>query len=277
MHVDIWKEMRSSPAGTIGMLIMAVILVLAASAPLIAPSYREIGPVFSPPSREHILGTDDLGQDIAGKLVHGARTSLMIAIGVAILSALISVVIGGSAAILGGTYDRICMRAVDAVIALPSMIVMILVASYLRPNLGLLIILISLFSWPGGARIVRSQTLSLRERLHVTAARTFGASRRYLLFRHIVPDLGPILVAIMIQDARRAVLMEAGLAFLGVSDPMIVSWGRMMKQAMSFTYLDVWKWWLIPTGVLLSLTLVALSLIAASLERAMDPRLREDV
>ncbi|ABK14646.1 MAG: ABC transporter permease [Methanothrix sp.] len=277
MHVDIWKEMRSSLAGTFGMLIMAVILILAASAPLIAPSYREIGPVFSPPSGEHILGTDDLGQDIAGKLVHGARTSLMIAIGVAILSALISVVIGGSAAILGGTYDRICMRAVDAVIALPSMIVMILVASYLRPNLGLLIILISLFSWPGGARIVRSQTLSLRERLHVLAARTFGASRRYLLFRHIVPDLSPILVAIMIQDARRAVLMEAGLAFLGVSDPMIVSWGRMMKQAMSFTYLDVWKWWLIPTGVLLSLTLVGLSLIAASLERAMDPRLREDV
>lgn len=277
MHVDIWKEMRSSLAGTFGMLIVATIAALALSAPLIAPSYREIGPVFSPPSGEHILGTDDLGQDIAGKLVHGARTSLMIAVGVAVLSVLISVAIGGTAAMLGGTYDRICMRAVDAVISLPSMIVMILVASYLRPNLGLLIILISLFSWPGGARIVRSQTLSLRERLHVVAARTFGASRRYLLFRHIVPDLGPLLVAIMIQDARRAVLMEAGLAFLGVSDPMMVSWGRMMKQAMSFTYLDVWKWWLLPAGLLLSLTLVGLSLIAASLEMAMDPRLQEDV
>lgn len=277
MHVDLFKEVRSSTAGIAGMLIVATIAALAVSAPLIAPSYRDLGPVFSPPSGEHLLGTDDLGQDIAGKLVHGARTSLMIAVGVALLSALISVVIGGSAAILGGTYDRICMRAVDAMISIPSVIVMILVASYLRPNLGLLILLISLFSWPGGARIVRSQTLSLRERLHVVAARTFGASRGYLLRRHIVPDLGPILVAVMIQDARRAVLMEAGLAFLGVSDPMMVSWGRMMKQAMAFTYLDVWKWWLIPTGVLLSLTLVGLSLIAASLERAMDPRLREDL
>ncbi|HOK57968.1 MAG TPA: ABC transporter permease [Methanothrix sp.] len=276
MHVDLWREMRSSPAGIFGMAIVAIIAGLAVSAPLIAPSYREIGPVFSPPSGEHLLGTDDLGQDIAAKLIHGARTSLMIAVGVALLSALISVVVGGSAAMLGGTYDRVCMRAVDAVISLPSVVVMILVAAYLRPSLGLLIILISLFSWPGGARIVRSQTLSLRERLHVVAARAFGASRRYILLRHIVPDLGPILVAIMIQDARRAVLMEAGLAFLGVSDPMMVSWGRMMKQAMSFTYLDVWKWWLIPAGVLLSLTLVGLSLIAASLERAMDPRLQED-
>ncbi|MEM2097366.1 MAG: ABC transporter permease [Methanothrix sp.] len=269
--------MRSSSAGVFGMVIVAVIAGLALSAPIIAPSYRDIGPVFSPPSKEHLLGTDDLGQDIAAKLIHGARTSLMIALGVSLLSVVISVIMGGSAAMLGGTYDRVCMRAVDAVMSLPSVVVMILVAAYIRPNLWLLIILISLFSWPGGARIVRSQTLSLRERLHVMAARTFGASRRYLLWRHILPDLGPVLVAIMIQDARRAVLMEAGLAFLGVSDPMVVSWGRMMKQAMSFTYLDVWKWWLIPAGALLSLTLVGLSLIAASLERAMDPRLQEDV
>lgn len=277
MHVDLWNEMRSSSAGVFGMVIVAVIAGLALSAPIIAPSYRDIGPVFSPPSEEHLLGTDDLGQDIAAKLIHGARTSLMIALGVSLLSVVISVIMGGSAAMLGGTYDRVCMRAVDAVMSLPSVVVMILVAAYIRPNLWLLIILISLFSWPGGARIVRSQTLSLRERLHVMAARTFGASRRYLLWRHILPDLGPVLVAIMIQDARRAVLMEAGLAFLGVSDPMVVSWGRMMKQAMSFTYLDVWKWWLIPAGALLSLTLVGLSLIAASLERAMDPRLQEDV
>lgn len=277
MHVDLWNEMRSSSAGVFGMVIVAVIAGLALSAPIIAPSYRDIGPVFSPPSEEHLLGTDDLGQDIAAKLIHGARTSLMIALGVSLLSVVISVIMGGSAAMLGGTYDRVCMRAVDAVMSLPSVVVMILVAAYLRPNLWLLIILISLFSWPGGARIVRSQTLSLRERLHVMAARTFGASRRYLLWRHILPDLGPVLVAIMIQDARRAVLMEAGLAFLGVSDPMVVSWGRMMKQAMSFTYLDLWKWWLIPAGALLSLTLVGLSLIAASLERAMDPRLQEDV
>lgn len=277
MHVDLWNEMRSSSAGVFGMVIVAVIAGLALSAPIIAPSYRDIGPVFSPPSEEHLLGTDDLGQDIAAKLIHGARTSLIIALGVSLLSVVISVIMGGSAAMLGGTYDRVCMRAVDAVMSLPSVVVMILVAAYIRPNLWLLIILISLFSWPGGARIVRSQTLSLRERLHVMAARTFGASRRYLLWRHILPDLGPVLVAIMIQDARRAVLMEAGLAFLGVSDPMVVSWGRMMKQAMSFTYLDVWKWWLIPAGALLSLTLVGLSLIAASLERAMDPRLQEDV
>ncbi len=277
MHVDIWQELRSSFSGTAGVVIVLIITTLAITAPLVAPNYREHGPIFSRPSADHLLGTDDLGQDIAAKLIHGARTSLSVALGVALLSILISVLIGGSAALVGGGYDRICMRFVDAVISLPSVIIMILVAAYLRPNLAMLIVMISLFSWPSGARIIRSQTLSLKERLHVVAARTFGASRAYILVRHIVPDLGPLIVAVMIQDARRAILMEAGLAFLGISDPMIVSWGRMMKQAMSFTYLEVWKWWLLPTGLMLSITIVGLSLLAASLERAMDLRLREEI
>ncbi len=277
MHVDLWQELRSSFSGTAGVVIVLIITTLAITAPLVAPNYREHGPIFSRPSADHLLGTDDLGQDIAAKLIHGARTSLSVALGVALLSMLISVLIGGSAALVGGGYDRIWMRFVDAVISLPSVIIMILVAAYLRPNLAMLIVMISLFSWPSGARIIRSQTLSLKERLHVVAARTFGASRAYILVRHIVPDLGPLIVAVMIQDARRAILMEAGLAFLGISDPMVVSWGRMMKQAMSFTYLEVWKWWLLPTGLMLSITIVGFSLLAASLERAMDPRLREEI
>ena len=120
---------------------------------------------------------------------------------------------------------------------------------------------------------MRSQVLTLKERMHIYAARTFGADQRHILKNHIVPDISPIIASMMIQDARRAVFMEAGLAFLGVSDPLIISWGKMMNQALAFTYLDVWKWWLLPTGILLSLTLVSLSFLGVSLEAAMDPRL----
>jgi len=109
--------------------------------------------------------------------------------------------------------------------------------------------------------------------MHIYAARTFGADQRHILKNHIVPDISPIIASMMIQDARKAVFMEAGLAFLGVSDPLIISWGKMMNQALAFTYLDVWKWWLLPTGILLSLTLVSLSFLGVSLEAAMDPRL----
>jgi peptide/nickel transport system permease protein len=150
------------------------------------------------------------------------------------------------------------------------------VAAYLRPNLTLLILLISAFSWPGGARIVRSQVLSLKERMHINAARTFGAGKKHILFNHILPDISPIIFALMMQDARRAVFMEAGLAFLGVSDPTVISWGKMMNQALAFTYLDAWQWWLVPAGLALSATLVGISLFSFSLETAMNPKLRRD-
>ena len=197
-----------------------------------------------------------MGQDIWARLLYGARTSLLVAAAVALLSSALSVLVGASAALVGGLYERFCMRIVDAMISLPTIIVMILVAAYLRPSLPLLILLISAFSWPGGARIVRSQVLSLKERMHINAARTFGAGKRHIVSTHIIPDLSPIISALMMQDARRAVFMEAGLAFLGVSDPMVISWGKMMHQALAFTYLDVWQWWLVPTGLALSATLI---------------------
>ena len=110
----------------------------------------------------------------------------------------------------------------------------------------------------------------------INAARTFGAGKRHIIFTHIIPDLSPIISALMMQDARRAVFMEAGLAFLGVSDPTVISWGKMMNQALAFTYLDVWQWWLVPTGLALSATLVAISFLSFSLETAVDPRLRKE-
>jgi peptide/nickel transport system permease protein len=246
-------------------------------APIMAPySPTDMEEIFSPPSWEHLLGTDDLGHDVLSRLLYGARTSLQVGCGVAILSTALSVFIGGTSALFGGIYDRIWMRAVDAMMAIPAVILMILAAAYLRPSLLLLIILISAFSWPGGARMLRAQTLSLKERMHVSAARTFGANWKYLLQNHIIPDLGPLLAAVMIQDARRAIFMEAGLAFLGVSDPMMISWGKMMHQALGYTYLDVWKWWLLPAGLALSLTLVAFSFLGFGMEMAMDPRLKKE-
>lgn len=277
MHVDVWHEVTESNVGKAGLLLLGLMVFLAAFAPILSPySPRENTdtPAFSRPSAEHWLGTNDARQDIWTQLLYGARTSLSVGFGVALLSALIGVIIGGTAAIFGGLYDRFWMRVVDATIAIPDMIVIILVAAYFRPNVLLMILLLSALSWPEGARVIRAQTLTLKERMHVSAARTFGAGWSHLLFRHIIPDLGPILVAMMIQDARRAVFMEAGLSFLGISDPSVMSWGKMMQYARVFTYLEVWKWWLLPTGLALSLTLIGLSFTGYSLESALDPRLR---
>jgi peptide/nickel transport system permease protein len=278
MHINPRHEICHDPMALLGIAMLAIILFMAIFAPLLTGYSPDdyTGQIFSPPSVDHLLGTDSMGQDIWARLLFGARTSLAVAAFAALLTSAFSVLIGASAALAGGLYERFWMRTVDALTSLPTIIVMILVAAYLRPSLPLLIMLISAFSWPGGARIIRSQVLSLKERTHIYAVRTFGAGKRHILQNHIIPDISPIIASLMIQDARMAVFMEAGLAFLGVSDPMLISWGKMMQQALVFTYLDVWQWWLVPTGLALSMTLMGLSFLGFSLETAMDPRLRKD-
>ncbi|BAF59667.1 MAG: ABC transporter permease [Pelotomaculum sp.] len=278
MHVNYWQEVKKNNTGRAGLALLFLITAVAVMAPLLG--YSEpcayTGAAFSPPSLQHWLGTDDVGQDVWTRLLFGARTSLAVGCGVALLSVLFSVLVGGTAALLGGFYERFWMRLVDVLIVVPPVIVAVLVASYLRPNLFLLIFLISAFLWPGGARVVRAQVLSLKEKMSVAASRTFGAGLKHLLRCHIIPDLGPVLVALLIQDARRAIFMEAGLSFLGVCDPSLISWGKMIQQALKFTYLEVWKWWLLPAGIALSLTIMGFAFTGFALETALNPRLRKE-
>lgn len=279
MHINYWQEIKNDSFGRLGLVLISLIVVLAILAPLFT-SYQPqdyTGSAFSPPSWQHLLGTNDVGQDIWTRLLYGARTSLIVGCGAAVLSLLISVMVGCTAALFGGIYDRLMMRLVDAVIVMPPVIVVILVAAYLRPNTLLMIVLLAAFLWPGGARVIRAQTLSLKERMHVAAARTFGAGWPHLLVHHIIPDLGPVIAATMIRDARRAIFMEAGLSFLGISDPSVVSWGKMMQHALRFSYLDVWKWWLLPPGCALSLLISTLTFLGFSLEKILNPRLHKGV
>ncbi len=276
MHVDLKREVTHSSAGIFGITALALIVLLALFAPLLA-GYDPIAQSvhsFLAPSWSHPLGTNHVGQDIWSQLVYGARTSLMIGVLVALLSTLLGATVGASAALIGGMYDRIMMRIVDALIVIPIIIVLILVAAYLRPSVWTIIVLLSLLGWQGGARIVRAQALSLKEKMHVAAARSFGAGTLYLMYRHIVPDLSPILLVEFIYAMRRAVFMEAGLAFIGISDPNVVSWGVMMREALEYSYLNVWVWWLLPAGIALSLLIISVTFIGHSMEPVMDPRLR---
>ncbi len=276
MHIKYWQEIKSNNLGRLGLLLLTLVVGAAVMAPVLSsfnPTEQTVN-AFQPPSREHRLGTNDVGQDIFAGLLYGARTSLLVAITVAFFSTAISTVVGATAGFLGGFYEKVAMRVVDALLVIPPMLVVIIIAAYVQPSLWYLILLLSLLTWPGGARVIRSQTLVLKEKAHVRAARTFGAGPAYILVRHIIPDLGPILMSNLVQGARRAVFMEAGLSFLGVTDPTTISWGKMLYHALKYVYLDVWQWWLIPIGVSLSVTVMAFTFIGYALEEAMDPRLR---
>lgn len=276
MHINYVQQVKQNNIARVGIGLLGLIILVALVGPVLVP-YSPVEhsvDVLLPPGSGHWLGTNDVGQDIFSRLVWGARTSLVVAVGVAVLSMLLGIMVGAGAALAGGWVDNLLMRFTDALLTIPPVLVIILVAAYLQPGLPLLILTLALIGWPVGARVIRAQTLSLKQRTHVYAARTFGAGQWQAFYKHILPDLAPVITVGLVQNARRAVVTEAGLAFLGITDPGTVSWGMMIQHALKFSYLDVWQWWLLPAGAALAMTVLAFSYIGYALEEIVDPRLR---
>lgn len=273
MHINYLKRIKQNRTGLAGICLLGMLVLAALLAPFLSghPPAVPSANTLAGPSAEHWLGTNDIGQDIFSRVLFGARTSLTVAVCAGLLTTLFSSLLGGSAALLGGTYERFVLRLADVFLTLPNIIVIVLVSAYVRPSLGMLILILAVFGWPGSTRIIRSQALVLKQKPHVWAARTFGAGRLYLLARHIIPDLVPLMVAILVQQARRAVFLEAGLAFLGITDPTVVSWGTMLQKALEFSYLGVWHW-LLPPGIALSLAVISFAFVGYALEQVVNPR-----
>ena len=259
----------------LGAAVLAALVVFAVATPFFTPDPQaQSVQVLQGPSATHWLGTNDVGQDVLARLASATRTSLAIAFGAATLATLLSLATGLGAALGPSWLDRLLMRTVDVFLVLPTLVVLILIAAFLPPTRTTTAVLIALFGWAGGARIVRAQALALKQQTHVTAARTFGAGWPRIARSHLIPELSPILVVGFVRRARMAVLLEAGLAFIGISPPDTPSWGAMLRHALAFTYLPAWKWWLLPPGILLSVLMLALVLTGQTLESHLDPRTR---
>jgi peptide/nickel transport system permease protein len=272
-------ERRGSATTVASWILVATFVVIALAAPLISP-YRPTAPAgapLEPPSAGHVLGTNAIGQDVASQMVSGTRVSLVIAALAGFGTLAIGAVIGLAAALGGPVVDRVLMRIVDLMLTIPRLPLLIVVSLYVGPTLLTMALVISFTGWPSTARVVRSQTLSLRSRAHLAAVRGFGGSTLYATRRHVVPELGLILVAGFIGAAGRSVVLEAGLAFLGLGDPTRMSWGRILRDAVDFGglfFTDAWAWWLLPPVLAISLLLLSLSFLGVAAERRLAPRLR---
>jgi len=278
MHIKPFQEFAKDKIGVAGLVLILFLFTTAILAPVIAPHdpWDYSAPSFQPPSREHLLGTNDIGYDIASELLWSLRTSILFGIAVASITCTIGLVLGVSAALIGGMYDMTVMRLADALLAIPTIMILILIAAYFKPSTTVLIIALSLVLWQTIARGVRAQTLSLKTKLYVKAAKNAGAPTSYIMYKHIMPELFPLYAMGFVTKARIAVFMEAGLSFLGIFDPTTKSLGIMMSYAMRYLYLDVWWNWLLPPVFALSLLIVSLGLIAYAIEEIFDPRLRRN-
>lgn len=262
-----------------GAAIVVALVLVGLLAPLLAP-YDPLafsGDSLEPPSPAHPLGTDDLGQDILSGLIWGARSSLIVAVGAATLALALGVLLGAGAGLLGGAADAAVMRLVDVWLALPVLPLLMLVAAFAGRSRLVVVVVLGLLAWPVNARILRAQTLSLRARGFVEAAHGFGSGALYVLRRHLVPALGPLLVVGFVQVAAMAVVAEAGLAFLGLGDPEGVSWGATLNRAVGYQgiYLaDLWTWWLLPAGLAITLAVLGITFLGVGIEPRLNPRWR---
>jgi peptide/nickel transport system permease protein len=226
------------------------------------------------PSGSHLLGTDDVGYDIIGRLMVGGQISLEVGLGAALLSSVLGTAWGAAAGYLGGFADSLLMRFVDSMYAIPPILLVLLFATIFAPTTFMFIVVISLVSWVATSRLVRGETLSIRVREYVQAAKTMGARGERIVWRHVVPNvLGTIIVQTTLQVAD-AILLMATLSYLGLGPPPpATSWGGMLSNGLNYIYDGYW-WQIYPAGIAIVLTVIAFSFIGDAARDAFDVRLQ---
>jgi ABC-type dipeptide/oligopeptide/nickel transport system permease subunit len=273
--------MSGALLGRIGAITLLLFVVTAVFAPVLAPydpTLRTTQP-FEKPSLAHPLGANDVGQDILSELIFASRLSLTVGIVTACLATVLGVTTGVVSGYLRGPVDGVLMRGVDVILSLPFLPLMIVLAAFLGQNTTNLILVIGLLIWARPARLIRSQVLLVRESGHVQAAQAMGATPGYVMIRHILPRITPLVAAQFVRTANVSIMLEASLAFLGLSDPFQKSWGAILfyANARSAFLADAWLWWVLPPGLCIAAVVVSFAFLGYALEERVDPRLRSTV
>jgi peptide/nickel transport system permease protein len=269
------SKILRQPQTIIGLSLIALFVAVAILSPVLAPHPKEqVGPVFDPPSNAHWLGTDGGGADMIKLLIAGARVSLSVGFAAAVVSAFIGGSIGLAAGFFGGKTDTILMRFTDYVIVIPDVPLMIVAAALFGRSLTNIILIIGVIYWTTTARLIRAQVKSVRERVYVKRARALGAGNSRLVGKHILPQVAPLLIANTVLLVAYAIFAETFITFLGLGDPSLISWGRLIENAFIDDALlnDAW-WAIVPPGVCVALVVLACTMVGQALEESLNPRL----
>ena len=231
---------------------------------------------FVIPGKLHgLLGCDDAGADLFSQLVYGTQISLLIGILCAVAGASIGILVGVVTGYFGGVVDEVMMRLVDILLCLPFLPLLLTLVFLYGKNIFYIVIFIAIFGWQGLARVIRSQVLSIRETSFIECARAAGASRFYIIMKHIVPNVLPVAFASLVLSVPGAILFEAALSFLGFGDPRVPTWGKMLHHAYGFgAFTRLAWWWILPPGIAITTLCLAFVFIGHSLDEVVNPRLR---
>jgi peptide/nickel transport system permease protein len=277
---EVWHTFRRKPMGIIGALMLISAVFIAIFAPWIAPYdpdekiFVEPGDLLAPPDAEHLLGRDDAGKDVLSQLIYGARVSLTVGFVASFMAMFIGTTVGLVAGYYGGRIGNALMRLVDFLLVIPDLPLMLVIISIWGRGLLKIILVIGLLGWTYTARLVRSQVLSLKERQFVLRAKALGASNFRTIMRHIFPQVLPIILAETVLSISGAIIAESSLSFLGLGDPMLISWGMMLNFAFERAISRMAWWFLLPPGFAIVWVSLGLVLMGSALEEIVNPRLK---
>lgn len=268
------RKYFQNKAGILGLSVFFIVLMVTLFGPFLYPvnPFEIAGKRFLPPGGAFPLGTDYLGRDVFAGIVHGARTSLFIGIVAAGLMTTIGLLLGALSGYYGGYIDNVLMRVTEFFQVLPSLIFTMVLVALFKPSIGTIIVAIGISAWPGITRLVRAEFLSLRERDFVTASKAMGATNRRIIGREILPNALPPIIVNASLAVGIAILFEAGLSFLGLGDPNVMSWGYMIGSSRVFIRQ---AWWSVTfPGLAIFMTVLSLSLIGDWLNDFLNPKIR---
>lgn len=269
------KIWRSSAQMRIGLVLLALVVLCAIFAPLMEPydPYKLGDDLKAAPCASHLMGTDAKGRDVFSMILEGARTSLMVGVLAALISGVVGTLVGGAAGYLGGRVDAWISEIINIFLMLPTFFLVMIVVALFGSSMMNVMLIIGLTSWPGNARLMRVQAMSIKERTFVKSAVAMGESKRQILFKYIIPNgLFPV-IANTTMGVAKAILTEASLSFLGLGDPNVVSWGQMIFDGKQ--YLTSGWWMSTFAGLCIMLIVMIFYLIGDGLNYALNPKMKK--
>ncbi|MFD8422861.1 ABC transporter permease [Streptomyces sp. NPDC059466] len=277
--VRFWRQYRTHRAGVLGLAALTLFALIALTAPLTVGSHVQSvtdapGRPMESPSARFPLGTDQFGRNLLGLVVWGARVSLLVGLLAAVLSVAIGALIGITAGHFRGWYATVLMRITDWFLVMPTLVLAIALATVMTRSLGTIILAIGVTTWPTTARLVRAQTLAVESRPYIERAKALGGGHWHIMTRHVLPNVMPLVLAQTTLIISSAILAEATLAFLGLGDPTIVSWGGLLQDAREAGAVSAGKWWyLVPPGIAIAVVALAFTLCGRAVESVLNPKL----